>query len=176
MDEFIEIMKTNNKLIMNNLFFYGKDYYISDHIFGAKSEIIKNMINNLKNILENRTRINQKYLTHTEKLFGIAYLLNKYQENELLMKEKEILNNNFYVYSCDRFNDYLVTTVSVPTTTKLLPNKYEKKTFVQKKYRIFIKKNSGYTEINMNETSNNEIVNNVRDQIMKFKSIEEIKY
>ena len=161
---------------MNNLFFFGKDYYISDHLFGAKSDIIKNMINNLKNILENKIKINAKFLTHTEKLFGVAYLLDKYRENELLGKEKEILNNNFYVYSCDRFKDYLVTTVSVPTTTILLPNKYEKRTFVQKKYRIFIKKNSGYTEINMDESSNNDIVNNVREQIMKFKSIEEIKY
>lgn len=176
MDEYIEIMKTNNKLIMNNLFFFGKDYYISDHLFGAKSDVIKNMINNLKNILENKIKINAKFLTHTEKLFGVAYLLDKYRENELLSKEKELLNNNFYVYSCDRFKDYLVTTVSVPTTTILLPNKYEKRTFVQKKYRIFIKKNSGYTEINMDETSNNDIVNNVREQIMKFKSIEEIKY
>lgn len=176
MDEYIEIMKTNNKLIMNNLFFFGKDYYISDHLFGAKSDSIKNMIKNLKNILENKIKINPKFLTHTEKLFGIAYILNKYHDNELLLKEKEILNNNFYVYSCDRFNDYLVTTVSVPTTTKLLPNKYEKKTYVQKKYRIFIKKNSGYTELNMDESNNNDIVNNVRDQIMKYKSIEEIKY
>ena len=77
-DEYIDIMKNNNKLITNNLFFYGSDYYISDHLFGTNTIDFKKMIHNLKDILENKKRVEQRFLSHTEKVFGISYLYDKY--------------------------------------------------------------------------------------------------
>jgi hypothetical protein len=181
MDEFIEIMKTTKKLITTNLFFIGIDYYISDHLFGTTTEDMKRMITNLKDILENKKIINNIFLTNTEKVFGLAYLYDKYNPIDLLKKQKEILNNNFYIYSCNRFHDYLVSTVSIPTTNIRMNNKYGNKhgsrnNVIQKKIRVYIKKNTGYTEENKNEGESEEIINHIRQSILAINSIEEIKF
>jgi len=183
MDEFIEIMKTNKKLITTNLFFIGNDYYISDHLFGTNTEDFKNMISNLKDILENKKIINSRFLSNTEKVFGLAYLYDKFinKEHELISKQKQILNDNFYLYACNRFHDYLVSTVNVPTSSIVLNSKYGTKhgarnCVIQKRVRVYIKKNTGYTEDNRNEGQSEEIINRVRGNILSINSLEEIKF
>ena len=183
MDEFIEIMKTNKKLITTNLFFIGSDYYISDHLFGTNTEDFKNMISNLKDILENKKIINNRFLSNTEKVFGLAYLHDKYinREHELISKQKEILNNNFYLYACIRFHDYLVSTVNIPTSSIVLNSKYGSKhgarnCVIQKRVRVYIKKNTGYTEDNRNEGQSEEIINRVRNNILSINSLEQINF
>ena len=181
MDEFIEIMKTNKKLITTNLFFIGKDYYISDHLFGTTTEDMKRMILNLKDILENKKTINNIFLGNTEKVFGLAYLYDKYVPIDLLNKQKEIVNNNFYLYSCNRFHDYLVSTVSIPTNSLRLNSKYgskhgSKNCIIQKSIRVYIKKNTGYTENNKNEGQSNDLIDRVRNSILAINSLEEINF
>jgi hypothetical protein len=183
MDEFIEIMKINKKLITTNLFFIGSDYYISDHLFGTNTNDFKNMISNLKDILENKKIINNRFLSNTEKVFGLAYLYDKYlnKDNELISKQKEIINDNFYLYACNRFHDYLVSTVNIPTSSIILNSKYGSKhgarnCIIQKKVRVYIKKNTGYTEDNRNEGESEEIINRVRGNILSINSLEEIKF
>ena len=181
MDEFIEIMKTNKKLITTNLFFIGTDYYISDHLFGTNTEDFKLMISNLKDILENKKIINNRFLNNTEKVFGLAYIFGKYNEIDLIKKQKEILNNNFYLYACNRFHDYLVSTVNIPTNNVVINNRYGNKhgarnVVLQKKVRVYIKKNTGYTEDNRNEGQSEEIINRVRNNILAIKSLEEINF
>jgi len=183
MDEFIEIMKTNKKLVTTNLFFIGTDYYISDHLFGTNTYDFKNMISNLKDILENKKIINNRFLNNTEKVFGLAYLYDKFinKEHELISKQKQILNDNFYLYACNRFHDYLVSTVNIPTSSVVLNSKYGSKhgarnCVIQKKVRVYIKKNTGYTEDNKNEGQSEEIINRVRGNILAINSLEEIKF
>jgi hypothetical protein len=183
MDEFIEIMKTNKKLITTNLFFMGPDYYISDHLFGTNTNDFKIMVSNLKDILENKKIINNRFLGNTEKVFGVAYLYEKYKnnENDLLKKQKEIMNDNFYLYTCNRFNDYLVSTAHIPTSNVVLNSKYGNKhggknIIIQKKIRVYIKKNTGYTEHNRNEGESQDIINTVRNNIMAVNSLEEIRF
>ena len=176
MDEYIDIMKNNNKLITNNLFFHGHDYYISDHLFGTNTIDFKKMISNLKDILENKNIIDQRYLSHTEKIFGISYICDKYSSGELIKNQKEILTNNFYVYACDRFHDYLVTTMNVFIGNKRINTKYHKTPIIiNTKYRVYIKKNSGYTDIYLTE-SNNNIICDVRMRVMTIQKIEDIVY
>jgi len=183
MDEFIEIMKTNKKLITTNLFFIGNDYYISDHLFGTNTEDFKNMISNLKDILENKKIINSRFLSNTEKVFGLAYLYDKFinKDHDLINKQKQILNDNFYLYACNRFYDYLVSTVNVPTSSIVLNSKYGTKhgarnCVIQKRVRVYIKKNTGYTEDNRNEGQSDDIINRVRGNILSINSLEEIKF
>jgi hypothetical protein len=176
MDEYINIMKANKKLITNNLFFYGKNYYICDHLFGTNTKDFKEMILNLKDILENRKIIDQQYLSHTEKLFGVAYILNRYKMDELIRNEKNVLYNNFYVYSCNNFKDYLVTTMNVASSRKIMSTNYGKNNFIVKKSRLYIKKFTGYTDNNLNEGESDDLINNVRNLLMSINKIEDVKY
>jgi hypothetical protein len=175
MDEFINIMKTNRKLIMTNLFFVGKDYYISDHLFGTNTIDFKLMINNLKDILEGRIMVDTIFLSQTEKIFGISYIVNKYTNDELINNQRNILIDNFYIYPCNKFTDYLVTTMTVPTS--IIVNKYSKSrnTVIQQRYRVYIKKNTGYTDVNKNEGEQLEIINRIRNNIMTCENIEDVK-
>lgn len=176
-DEYIDIMKNNNKLITNNLFFYGSDYYISDHLFGTNTIDFKRMINNLKDILENKKKIEQRFLSHTEKLFGIAYLYDKYTSHELIVNGNNILKNNFYVYACDRFHDYLVTTMNVSISSQRVNTKYQTAPVViQKKYRVFIKKHTGYTDMDKTEGNNDKLITEIRMRIMTIYKIEDVIY
>lgn len=175
-DEYIEIMKSNNKLITNNLFFHGHDYYISDHLFGTNTIDFKRMLSNLKDILENKKKIDQRYLSHTEKIFGISYIYDKYTPDQLIKNEKQIIRDNFYVYACDRFHDYLVTTMNVFIGNKRINTKYQTGSIIiNNKYRVYIKKKSGYTDIDLIE-SNNSIICDVRMRIMPIQKIEDIPY
>jgi len=176
MDEFISIMKTNKKLIMTNLFFVGKDYYISDHLFGTNTIDFKLMINNLKDILERRIIVDPVFLAQTEKIFGISYIVNRYTKDQLINNQKEILLDNFYIYTCSRFTDYLVTTMTQPTS--IIVNKYGKSgnNVIQRRYRVYIKKNTGYTDINKNEGEQLDIINKIRENIMVYEKIEDVKF
>jgi hypothetical protein len=176
-DEYIDIMKNNNKLITNNLFFYGSDYYISDHLFGTNTIDFKKMIHNLKDILENKKKVDQRFLSHTEKVFGIAYLHDKYTSNELVVNGNNILKNNFYVYACDRFHDYLVTTMNVSISSQRVNTKYQTAPVViQKKYRVFIKKHTGYTDMDKTEGNNDKLIGELRMRIMTINKIEDVIY
>jgi len=176
-DEYIDIMKNNNKLITNNLFFYGSDYYISDHLFGTNTIDFKKMIHNLKDILENKKKVDQRFLSHTEKVFGIAYLYDKYTSHELVANGNNILKNNFYVYACDRFHDYLVTTMNVSISSQRVNTKYQTAPVViQKKYRVFIKKHTGYTDMDKTEGNNDKLIGELRMRIMTINKIEDVIY
>jgi hypothetical protein len=176
MDEFISIMKTNRKLIMTNLFFMGKDYYISDHLFGTNTIDFKLMINNLKDILERKITVDSIFLAQTEKIFGISYIVNKYTDDQLINNQKDILLNNFYIYPCSRFTDYLVTTMTQPTS--IIVNKYSKSknNVIHRRYRVYIKKNTGYTDINKNEGEQLDIINRIRNNIMIYEKIDDVKF
>jgi hypothetical protein len=177
MDEYIEIMKNNNKLITNNLFFLGHQYYISDHLFGTNTLDFKKMIINLKDILENKKKIDQRFFSHTEKVFGVAYLYDKYTSMELLSNENDILKNNFYVYGCNRFHDYLVTTMNVSISSQRINTKYQTAPIIiQKKYRVFVKKHTGYTDVDKIEGNNDKLIDEVRNRIMTIKGIEDVIY
>ena len=176
MDEFINIMKTNRKLIMTNLFFVGRDYYISDHLFGTNTIDFKRMINNLKDILERKIIVNPIFLYQTEKIFGISYIVNKYSNSQLINNQKEISLDNFYIYPCSRFTDYLVTTMTQPTS--IIVNRYDKSgnNVIQRRYRVYIKKNTGYTDVNKNEGEQLDIINRIRNNIMTYEKIEDVKF
>lgn len=176
MDEFINIMKTNRKLIMTNLFFIGREYYISDHLFGTNTIDFKLMINNLKDILERKIIVDPTFLSQTEKIFGISYVVNKYSNSQLIKNQRNILIDNFYIYACNKFTDYLVTTMTVPTS--IIINKYSKSrnTVIQQRYRVYIKKNTGYTDVNKNEGEQLEIINRIRKNIMTYEKIEDVKF
>lgn len=176
-DEYIDIMKNNNKLITNNLFFYGSDYYISDHLFGTNTIDFKRMIHNLKDILENKKKVEQRFLSHTEKVFGISYLYDKYTSDELIKNGNNILNSNFYVYACDRFHDYLVTTMNVSISSKRVNTKYQTAPIIiQQKYRVFVKKYTGYTDMDKIEGNNDKLIEEIRMRIMTIKKIEDVIY
>jgi hypothetical protein len=181
MNEYIDIMKKNNKLIINNLFLYGKDYYISDHIFGTNTKSFKEIIINLKNILEKKKEIDQRYISHTEKVFAIAYLYNRYSKDQLINDEKNIFLNNFYIYDCNRFDDYLFTTMHAhaASTIKFINNKYGKhgqSNSIIQKYRIWIKKYSGYRNENLTEKISDDIFNSINCNLMPIKNIDDIKF
>ena len=174
MAEYISIIKNSNKLITNNLFFYGTEYHISDHLFGANTLMIKKMINNLKDILENKKIIDAYYYFHTEKVFGLSYIIDRYTKNEINTNSKEIIINNVDVYACDRFTDYLITTMNAGGTAKLIPGKYSsqrgRQNIYMHKYRVYIKKNTGYTDTQPEGTAD-EIVNKVKSTIMIINKI-----
>jgi hypothetical protein len=180
MNEYISIMKNNNKLIINNLFLYGKDYYISDHLFGTNTKNFKEMINNLKDILEKRKEIDQQYISHTEKVFAIAYLYNRYTKHQLINDEKNIFSNNFFIYDCDKFDDYLFTTIHAhaAASIKFINNKYgkQKTSSIMQKYRIWIKKELGYTNEDQTELLHSSVFNTIRCNLMPIKKIEDIKF
>jgi hypothetical protein len=181
MAEYIYLVKNSNKLITNNLFFYGTDYYISDHLFGTNTIMFKKMINNLKDILENKKKIDDNYFLHTEKVFGLSYIIDRYTQNEINTNSKEIIINNFDVYSCDRFNDYLITTINSGGTAKLIPGKYSsqrgrhQQNIYMSKIRVYLKKNTGYTDTQPEGTVD-DIINNVKLTIMIIKKMEDIKW
>ena len=181
MAEYIYLVKNSNKLITNNLFFHGTDYHISDHLFGANTIMFKKMINNLKDILENKKIIDAYYFLHTEKVFGLSYIIDRYTKNEINTNSKEIIINNFYVYACDRFTDYLITTMNAGGTAKLIPGKYsslrgrQQQNMYMHKFRVYIKKNTGYTDTQPEGTVD-EIVNKVKSTIMIINKIEDIKW
>jgi len=165
MDEYIDIMKTQDKLIVNNLFFIGKDYYISDHIFGCKTKDFKNMIFNLKNILEKKITIQDIFMDHTEKVFGVSYLLNKYKINELNIDQKNKLVDNFYLYDIDRFDNYIVSTGTVGI---LIPTgrSYNRSNLMLKKQRVYLSK----------DNKNDLNLNKIRNIIIRYKDINDIKF
>ena len=179
MAEYISIMKNSNKLITNNLFFSGTDYYISDHLFGTNTIMFKKMINNLKDILENKKIIDDHYYFHTEKVFGISYIIDRYTLNEINTKCKEITMNNFDIYACDRFTDYLITTMNSGGIAKLIPGKYssqrgrQQQNIYMHKFRVYIKKNTGYTDTQPEGTAD-DIVNKVKSTIMVINKMEDI--
>jgi hypothetical protein len=181
MAEYIYLVKNSNKLITNNLFFHGTDYHISDHLFGANTIMFKKMINNLKDILENKKIIDAYYFLHTEKVFGLSYIIDTYTKNEINTNSKEIIINNFYVYACDRFTDYLITTMNASGTAKLIPGKYsslrgrQQQNIYMHKFRVYIKKNTGYTDTQPEGTVD-EIVNKVKSTIMIINKMEDIKW
>jgi hypothetical protein len=181
MSEYIYLVKNSNKLITNNLFFYGTDYYISDHLFGSNTIMFKKMINNLKDILENKKIIDEHYYFHTEKVFGLSYIIDRYTLNEINTNCKEIIINNFDVYSCNRFTDYLITTMNAGGTAKLIPGKYssqrgrQQQNIYMHKFRVYIKKNTGYTDTQPEGTAD-EIVNKVKSTIMIINKMEDIKW
>jgi len=181
MAEYISIIKGSNKLITNNLFFYGNDYYISDHLFRTNTIMFKKMINNLKDILENKKKIDDNYFLHTEKVFGLSYIIDRYTQNEINTNSKEIIINNFDVYDCDRFTDYLITTMNASATARLIPGKYSsqrgrhQQNIYMNKIRVYIKKNTGYTDTQPEGTVD-DIVNNVKSNIMTIKKMEDIKW
>jgi hypothetical protein len=181
MAEYIYLVKNSNKLITNNLFFHGIDYHISDQLFGANTIIFKKMINNLKDILENKKIIDAYYFLHTEKVFGLSYIIDRYTKNEINTNSKEIIINNFDVYACDRFTDYLITTMNAGGTAKLIPGKYsslrgrQQQNMYMHKFRVYIKKNTGYTDTQPEGTVD-EIVNKVKSTIMIINKIEDIKW
>ena len=179
MAEYINLVKNSNKLITNNLFFYGSDYYISDHLFGSNTIMFKEMINNLRDILENKKIIDAHYFIHTEKVFGLSYIINRYTQNEINTNSKEIIINNFDVYACDRFTDYLITTMNAGATAKLILGKYSsqrgRQNMYMHKYRVYIKKNTGYTDTQPEGTAD-EIVNKVKSTIMIINKTEDIKW
>jgi len=170
MNEFINLMKTNDKLIINNLFFSGIEYYISDHIFGSTTISIKKMINNLKDILERKKIINKMYLSHTEKVFGVAYLYDKYSMVELAKNEKQILLDNFYVYDCEKFDDYLFSTMNSGSNITFIHNKYSK-SMIQKKFRLWIKKNVGYKDENLSISISEDELLAIKKSLMSVKSL-----
>jgi hypothetical protein len=180
MAEYIGIIKGSKKLITNNLFFSGTDYYISDHLFGTNTIMFKKMINNLKDILENKKKIDDNYFLHTEKVFGLSYIIDRYTQNEINTNSIEIIINNFDVYSCNRFTDYLITTMNAGGTAKLIPGKYSSQRGIQQniymhKFRVYIKKNTGYTDTQPEGTVD-DIVNNVKSNIMTINKMEDIKW
>ena len=176
MDEYIDIMKNNNKLIINNLFFVGHDFYISDHLFGTNTHNFKNMILYLKDVLENKIIIEESFLSHTEKVFGVSYLNSKHTNINLRNNQKQTFIDNFYIYNCEKFYDYLVTTICLPLGSKILNVKYKSKPIiVQNKYRIYIKKNSGYTDIDKTDQNSNTI-KELRKKLMNFTSIDDVKF
>jgi hypothetical protein len=181
MAEYIYLVKNSNKLITNNLFFHGTDYHISHHLFGANTIMFKKMINNLKDILENKKIIDAYYFLHTEKVFGLSYIIDRYTKNEINTNSKEIIINNFYVYACDRFTDYLITTMNAGGTAKLIPGKYsslrgrQQQNMYMHKFRVYIKKNTGYTDTQPEGTVD-EIVNKVKSTIMIINKMEDIKW
>jgi hypothetical protein len=181
MDEYISIMKTNNKLIINNLFLEGNDYYISDHIFGTNTKSFKEMIFNLKDILEKKKLIDLQYIMHTEKVFAISYLYNRYQQDQLKNNQKNIFSNNFYIYECNRFDDYLFSTMNshAASIIKRINNKYEKagkfNTIIHK-YRIWIKKNNGYTNEDLTELLSDDLFKRINCNLMPIKQIDDIKF
>ena len=83
------------------------------------------MINNLKNILEYKIHVDSSLLDRTEKVFGVAYLLTKYESNDLLNNVKDKYINSFYLYEVNRFKDYLISTVCIPSNVRIM-SKYEK--------------------------------------------------
>ena len=180
MNDYISAMKNNNKLIINNLFLYGKDYYISDHIFGTNTKNFKEMINNLKDILEKRKEIDQRYVSHTEKVFAMAYLYNKYTKDQLISDEKNIFSNNFLIYECNKFDDYLFTTMHAhaASSIKFFNNKYGKQkinTIIQK-YRIWITKNCGYRNEELTELLSKEVFDSINCNLMPIKKFEDINF
>jgi len=175
MEDYINIMKTTDKLVVNNLFFRGINYHISDHIFGCRTINLKLMINNLKDILERKIIIDPIYLTNTEKFFGVAYLLIKYTPTEILDNEKDKLINNFYMYSIDLFKEYLFSTVNVPIRTNIR-NKYQKNNIIFRKYRIYFTKYKHYRSLDQSEAQIIGYVDEVKNIILKYNDINEIDF
>jgi hypothetical protein len=181
MAEYIGIIKGSNKLITNNLFFYGSDYYISDHLFGSNTIMFKKMINNLRDILENKKIIDEHYFLHTEKVFGLSYIIDRYTQNEINTNSKEIMMNNFDIYACDRFTDYLSTTLHGGATARMFPGKHSAnrgrghQNIYMHKYRVYIKKNTGYTDTQPEGTVD-DIVKSVKSNIMVINKMEDIKW
>ena len=173
MDEFIQIMINTDKLIITNIYLTKADYFIADHLFGCKTNIFKNMINKLKNILEYKIQIDSSLLDRTEKVFGVAYLLTKYESYDLLNNIKDKYINNFYIYDINRFKDYLISTVCLPSNIRIM-NKYEKNKILFRKFRVYLRKQTAFSDNNYVETSNDEHLNNIRSRILQYNDINQL--
>lgn len=173
MDEYIQIMINTEKLIITNIYLTKTEYFISDHLFGCKTIIFKKMINNLKNILEFKIEVDNSLLDRTEKVFGVSYILTKYESYDLLNNVRDKYINSFYLYEVNRFKDYLISTVCIPSNIRIM-SKYEKNKILFRKFRVYIKKQTAFSENNYVEKSDDDHLNNIRSRILFYTDINQL--
>ena len=131
------------------------------------------MINNLKSVLEYKIAVDSSLLDRTEKVFGVSYLLTRYQCHDLLNNIKDKYINSFYIYDINRFKDYLISTVCIPSNIRII-SKYEKNKILFRKFRVYLRKQTAFSDNNYVEKSDDTHLNNIRSRILNYTDINQL--